>query len=277
MNTKHSGWGMPVKRAPDALSGARIRAWFQGTGRDASTLQATFPGAGEQHPKTPLKLHDGTLEALKWLALLLMLGDHVNKYLLDWEYPWLFDAGRVVMPVFAFVMGYNLARPTLGREGFQRIMRRLALVAVISTPVFLALGKLAMGWYPLNVLFMLLVAVITIDQIQRGQPVNFLVAASVALVGGALVEYWWPGVLLVVCAWHYFRTTSLLALLGAGLSLGCLTPFNGNAWAFVAVPLVALAHLVRVPTPRLRWAFYAFYPIHLVLLLVLQRTALWAG
>lgn len=265
---------MPARQAPYALSGARICAWFQGTGRNASTLHATSPAAREQHPKTPPQLHDGTLEALKWLALLLMLGDHVNKYLFDWSYPWLFDAGRVVMPVFALVLGYNLARPTLGREGLHRIMRRLGLVAVISTPAFLALGKLAMGWYPLNVLFMLLVAVVAIDQIERGQPVNFLAAASVVLVGGAFVEYWWPGVLLVVCAWHYFRTASPLALLGAALSLGCLTLINGNAWALAAVPLIALAHLVRVPTPRLRWAFYAFYPVHLVVLLVLQRTGL---
>lgn len=270
---------MPGKRAPDALTGSRLRAWFQGTGRSASTLQATFPSAGEKSTRGEgaIQLHDGSLEALKWLALLLMVGDHTNKYLFDWAFPWLFDAGRVVMPVFAIVLGYNLARPSLGREGVHRIMRRLAVVAVFSTPVFLALGKLAMGWYPLNILFMLLVAVVAIDQIERGQPVNFLAAASAVLIGGAFVEYWWPGVLLVVCAWHYFRSSSNLALLGGALSLGLLTLINGSAWAFVAVPLVALAHVVRVPMPRLRWAFYVFYPAHLVVLFVLQLAGPWSS
>ena len=146
MKTKNSWWGMPARRAPDAHPGARLRAWFHGTGRDAATLQATFPEAGAVGRSRSVQLHDGTLEALKWIAVLLMVGDHVNKYLFNWEFPWLFNAGRMVMPVFAFVMGYNLARPSLGREGFQRIMRRLALVGVVATPVFLSLGKLSMGW-----------------------------------------------------------------------------------------------------------------------------------
>jgi hypothetical protein len=57
-----------------------------------------------------LQLANGSLEALKWLALLLMLGDHVNKYLLHDAVPVLFDAGRLVMPIFAVVLGYNLGR-----------------------------------------------------------------------------------------------------------------------------------------------------------------------
>ena len=42
-----------------------------------------------------LVIANGTLEALKWLALLLMTGGHVNKYLFNGTLPWLFNAGRV--------------------------------------------------------------------------------------------------------------------------------------------------------------------------------------
>jgi hypothetical protein len=31
----------------------------------------------------PFHFSDGTLEALKWLGLILMTGDHVNKYLFN--------------------------------------------------------------------------------------------------------------------------------------------------------------------------------------------------
>ena len=177
------------------------------------------------------------------------------------------------MPVFAFVIGYNLARPGLGRDGFRRIMTRLAVVGVVSTPIFIALGKLYAGWYPLNILFMLLVAVAVIDQIERGQVVNFMAAAALLLLGGAFVEYWWPGVLLVLCSWHYYRRGSLLAVFGAAVVLGLLTLINANAWAFAAVPLMLLAHFVRVDVPRSRWAFYVFYPAHLAVLLAVQ----WLG
>ena len=58
-----------------------------------------------------LMLSSGTLEALKWLALLLMTLDHVNKHLLHASVPELFAAGRLTLPLFGFVLGYNLARP----------------------------------------------------------------------------------------------------------------------------------------------------------------------
>nr|WEG85486.1 trbP [Escherichia coli] len=54
---------------------------------------------------------DGTIEALKWLALLAMTGDHVNKYLFNGTLPYLFEAGRLALPLFVFVLAYNLARP----------------------------------------------------------------------------------------------------------------------------------------------------------------------
>jgi TraX protein. len=50
-------------------------------------------------------------EAIKWIALVLMLGDHVNKYLFNESLPFLYEAGRTVMPMFCVVLAYNLARP----------------------------------------------------------------------------------------------------------------------------------------------------------------------
>jgi len=74
-----------------------------------------------------LRIPDGTVEALKWLALVLMTGDHVNKYLFNATLPVLFEAGRVALPLFVFVLAYNLARPgTLERGVYGRTMSRLA-------------------------------------------------------------------------------------------------------------------------------------------------------
>ena len=64
-------------------------------------------GAGLPRPMVA----DGTLEALKGLALLLMSADHVNKYLLNGTVPALFDAGRLALPDFTFVLACNLGRP----------------------------------------------------------------------------------------------------------------------------------------------------------------------
>ena len=82
-----------------------------------------------------LTLSDGTLEALKSLGLVLMTLDHVNKYLLHSEAVLLFDLGRVVMPIFAFVLAYNLARPdAFDRADYPRVMPRMAIAGVLATP-----------------------------------------------------------------------------------------------------------------------------------------------
>lgn len=259
---------MPAARAPDARSRRGLSPLVPAglaAARPPSRPPCQEPAAGGRLGRP--QIHSGTLEALKWIAMFLMVVDHVNKYLYDWAYPAMFNAGRVVMPVFAFVMAYNLARPGLGREGYARIMRRLLAFALLSTPIVLALGKLKWGWYPLNILFMLLAAVVVIDQIERGGVLNRLAAVATFVIGGAFVEYWWPALLLVLACWHYCRTGSIAAGAGVLAALALLMFINGNGWAFAAVPLVALAHVVRVDVPRWRWAFYALYPAHLAVLL----------
>ena len=90
-----------------------------------------------------LDLNSGTLEALKWLAMLLMTLDHVNKHLLHASVPELFAAGRLALPLFGFVLGYNLARPgALTSGGYSRTARRLAVFGSIATIPFIALGEI---------------------------------------------------------------------------------------------------------------------------------------
>jgi len=60
--------------------------------------------------RSPLLLADGTAEALKWLALVLMVLDHVNKYLYNDALLWVFPIARLSFPLFGFVLAYNLAR-----------------------------------------------------------------------------------------------------------------------------------------------------------------------
>ncbi|WP_419626447.1 TraX family protein, partial [Thiolapillus sp.] len=80
-----------------------------------------------------IKLDNGTVEALKWIGLLAMSCDHVNKYLFNATLPLLFELGRVALPIFVFVIGYNLARPEAMERGvYTRTMKRLLIFAVIA-------------------------------------------------------------------------------------------------------------------------------------------------
>ena len=54
-----------------------------------------------------------------------------------------------------------------------------------------------------------------------------------------------------------------------------LVMVNFNLWALAAVPLILLATRVELRVPRLRWLFYALYPIHLTVLWWLRDGLHW--
>jgi hypothetical protein len=215
---------------------------------------------------------DGTLETLKWLALLLMVADHINKYLLHDASHKLFNCGRIAMPLFVFVLAYNLARPDSLKSGAQiRTMKRLALFGLLATPPFMALGGLLAGWWPLNILFALLSLTAIIYYLEQQTIIGYLIACAVFIAGGSSVEFWWPVLAFGIAVWWYCKTPQLSALIIAMVALLLLRLINGNDWALAALPVLFLSTAINIPMPRYQWLFYYFYPVHLSLLWILVR------
>jgi hypothetical protein len=219
----------------------------------------------------PWAMADGSLEAIKWTALVLMVFDHVNKYIYAEKLPGVFPIGRIVMPMFGFVLAYNLARPgALARGVHGRMLFRLTPAGLAASPMFIILNGMyvtANAWWPLNILFMLLLVVLLTYLIDRGGLKNCALAIVLFIVGGALVEYLWMGVLCCLGAWLFCRDASRSRLLLWFLGTLSLAVINGNAWALVAIPIVLVAGRLSFRLPRLTWAFYTFYPAHLLILL----------
>lgn len=213
-------------------------------------------------------------ELLKWIALVLMTGDHAAKVFAGGYIPVLSELGRVAFPLFALVMAYNMAQP--GADA-ARTLRRLLPWALIAQPVHAwAFGTLL----PLNVLWTFALAAGCLALYQRGRTGwAFLAFAA----GGLFVDYLWVGPALVLTAWAWFDRGGRRFvgwLLGswdyAGSRLYATVPiwlwlsfvylclFNGNAWALLALPVALLAG-INWPIPRTRWAFYVYYVGHLAL------------
>ena len=207
---------------------------------------------------------DGGLEALKWIALLLMTGDHIDKYLFNGTKEMLFDAGRIAMPLFTFVLAYNLARPgALERGAYTRTMKRLALFGLLATPAFVALGGLMAGWWPLNIMFTLLVTTVVAYLLDLRTASSYTVAAIVFLVAGSSVEFWWPALVFGLAVWWYCKQPSWMSVVLALVALTALGLINRNLWALGAIPVVLVASRFDFHVPRLRWVFYVYYPAHL--------------
>lgn len=219
-----------------------------------------------------LYVDDGTLEALKWVALLLMSCDHIDKYLFNGTKEFLFDAGRVAMPLFVFVLAYNLARPgALERGAYPRTMARLAGFGVLATPAFMALGGLMAGWWPLNILFALFVLTAVLALIERRTLGSYVAAAAVFLIGGSCVEFWWPALTFGLAVWWYCKQPGTMPMALALTALAALWFINSNQWALLALPAILGASLVNLHVPRLRWIFYTYYPLHLAAIWLIRK------
>lgn len=212
----------------------------------------------------PLRLHAGTLEALKWLALALMVLDHVNTFLFDRAWPWAYQAGRLVAPIFAFVLAYHLAQPAAEASGAPvRVMRRLALWGGVASVPFVALIGRPL---PLNILFTLLFGVAFVHALRQPGRGWHAAAWTVFVLGGALGEFLHPALLMFAAAWAFCRQPDAmrLGLWIAGVAL--LFPVNENLHALGAVPLLLSARWIDLRVPRVRHLFYLVYPAHLAVL-----------
>lgn len=214
------------------------------------------------------ELSDGSIEALKWLALFAMTIDHINLFLFERQLPFMSELGRVAMPLFGFVLAYNLARPDALQKGIHvRTMKRLLIFGLLAAPFFIALKS----WLPLNIMFTLLLATYLIYLIEKGGQWNYILCCIVLITAGAFVDYAWFAPIYCLAAWWFCKSPDLSSgLVWLGMTV-LLWLCNLNYWACVALPVIFLAQYLKLEIPRLRYVFYAYYPAHLAILLFVQK------
>lgn len=238
---------------------------------------STFPNYGLSLMKNidfpRIDVSDGTIEALKWTAMILMVLAHINKYYFLDQLSVLYELGRLSMPLFGFILAYNLARPGIIQNGgYMRIIRRLAVFGLIASPFYIILGgrNIAFGFWPLNIMFMLLLAAAIISFIEKGSILSILLAGLLFIFGGAFVEYWWFALAFCLAAWWYCKSPGLLPFAFLIVSTALLYIINGNFWAMAVLPIVFASQYIDFKMPRFRHVFYYFYPAHLAVLWALS-------
>lgn len=227
-------------------------------------------------------IDSGTIESLKWLAVLLMTIDHINSYfifpLTGKPYVELFNMGRVAFPLFALVIAYNLARPRSNNDEKRAIvsaLKRLTIFGVISMlPYYFATSGRTL---PLNIMFTLALATaliynlrIAADKESRfARYTLYFFTNMLFVIGASLVEFSFYGVSLIIAAWLFFRYSSSISLVMTVILTFSLYAVNESHWALLALPIFALGYVMEVKIPRInKYAFYAYYPLHLTVIAV---------
>lgn len=223
----------------------------------------------------PRSIPEGALTFIKYFALLCMTGDHINKYLFNGTLPLLFETGRLAMPLFGFVLAYNLARPhTLERGVYRRVMRRLFISGLSATFPFVALGGQGSGLFPtLNVLFTLLIITGVLcfgEYAYQKNRSDCIVALLIFLVAGNIGEFGLVAIFWSVFIWGYYRCDKIRYLLIALIPLLGFRYINGNNWALLSLPVLILSFRITYSFPRLRNFFYFYYPLHLFALWLIR-------
>ena len=255
---------------PDSVPGsvpgafARAAAWL----RQALLGNLTPPrGPGDK------------LEAAKLAAILLMVADHVLYALPE---PWQstgYLIGRPCIPIFVFIIVTRLAQggpqgmAQAGPERSLRMLARLLLWGVVAQPIYYWLG----GGFTLklNVLLTLAIGVALTYCVSTARYVwAALIVAPLPFVFDYLDGAATP--VAMAAGWLLFRRsqTAALALVVVAATIeNLLSPpldWAGAAATLAAVPIVLLSPRLAAGAPRLPGiVFYAFYPVHLLAILLL--------
>ena len=219
-----------------------------------------------------------TNNQLKLLAMAAMLMDHFGKQICP-DVMILQLLGRLAFPIFAYMIAEG-CRYT--RSRLRYFLMLFGLGAVCQLVYFVALGDL---YQNILLTFSMSVAIIfsTDAFIRKKTPLRALLALAVAAAvlficvplpemlkeRGFDIDYGLFGVLIPVAV--YFLPNKPLRLLGeAVLILPIVWGMPPYKWfSYAALPFLALYNGKRGKY-KLKYLFYVFYPVHLVLIYALS-------
>lgn len=200
--------------------------------------------------------------ALKLIAVAAMLIDHMG-YVLFPQYPVMRVIGRLAFPIYCFLIAEGAAHTS----NWKKYGLRLLIFAVISEiPFDLAFNNRLIDWSYQNVFWTLLLGLLTIELYEKKNYLAYAGIVVLVLLGNILgTDYGSEGVLLVfiihVVKKDDFRWAAFI------IAVWCLCFGGTERWgAFSAIFILLYNGKRGLNTPAVKYGFYGFYPIHLLVL-----------
>ena len=227
---------------------------------------------------------------LKLLALVFMFMDHSGKMLFP-QIPEMRMIGRLAFPLYCWclVVGFHYTRSV------PKYMLRIALIGLVSQPLYMM--ALSHSWTQPNIFLTLLLGLAALWGLREKWYGSHIWAPIIAL-GLAVVlgcDYGWKGVMLIMLLYAaQERKAAIAAVMIAfclywGSGYSTTTTFFGvsiapimvspisdllQPWLRIQSMAILALPLMLLPLPKMKmpsWLGYALYPLHLVVLILLER------
>lgn len=174
--------------------------------------------------------------------------------------------GRLAFPIFCFL----IAEGFLHTKNKKRYATRLLLFALLSEiPFNLMLSGSLFYYGSQNIFFTLFLGLLMMHAFEtvRGEWKKFAVMAAIGVIASLLkADYGLHGVLLVFLMYLFRNAPAVQAVFSYPL-------LSGGIAAFAAFVAINMYNGTRgfIKTPFLKYAFYAFYPVHILVLLLFKH------
>ena len=214
-----------------------------------------------------------TSNELKLIALVSMTVDHIGLFLFP-QLKLLRIIGRLAYPIFAFMIAEGC------RHTSNRLRYFLCVFGLgVAVQVFFWFTRRSLYQHILITFSMSIVLIFSL-RLASKKGGFWLAAAGLVLAAevficlflknylpkrGFQIDYGLCGVLLPVVIYAARSRTQRLLAAAIGLTAVCLSSSSVQWYSLLALPLLALYNGQR-GTYRLKYLFYAYYPLHLVLI-----------
>ncbi len=229
-------------------------------------------------PKIKTNIEPANLEVLKYIAMISMIFDHTNLFLYGGKLPYFYEIGRLAMPLFCFTFAYALGFRAKEKNGVPigslatNIAVKTLSNGVLSVFLFYFLSTATSSWHPLNIMFLFSTFAFLIYYVET-KPLDinrFYLSVIIFIACGALVDYFWIGLLFCFAAYYYGKTNQFWSLTLLLISALFLCWLNDNFYALFAFLFIWIASHAKLKITRVRNLFYILYPAHLIVLCTLK-------
>lgn len=206
------------------------------------------------------------------IAMVTMTIDHIGHVFFPTEIMWRI-VGRTAFPIFAFLC----AEGAWFAHDRKKYIGRLLLCALISEIPFnlLATGEL-WSLSMQNVCWTLAVGVACCWFFESQKPTH--IAAAVALLVASAIfmtDYSFVGALTVPILYNFNKKGK--RMLGVAAECVLLSVFFGFPEIFCFMALMPLFFYNSKQGPRFKYLFYAFYPVHMLLIWIAHTLVMGGG